>query len=725
MKSIKSKILVFLSFLFSLFFVGSAFSAYIFSERTNLHTDKAKGLMDDISNNFELDANSYTVYFFPSSKWADYMQANPKSASESLDVYLAKCEANYSFKDQKFGYFPDDEDPYGYKVRYADTCISADTFDQMPIPLTTEKDSEGYYVRFSGWTANFANAIEYGYKSQGIFDYISLYDELSSVVKGQNIYENASINIPKHTLFVFPVLTSGKNYNVGGFHGQTVVRLHDRQLRNVKANWGNDLYFERELYFSQEGKNNDAYYFYNNLKIKENERLYLDFDLKSIGEWINFNNTVTQEGSSYYNSQVTKRADWDGDKFTGNPITYPKDTDKELTPLFDSRKNDNGTYVNPKENGGCAVNEPGIYNIYVYVCENGKENTDAKLGFNKKKLDNSSLVWYEDTSTKDFSSPVANRDRNSKYSVYVKIEKIIEFGLSGGRTKSLQYVDALQMNVMPRKNATTSRYYVLNNVFLEGMNINETITATNKNDGSFYSYPSNISTILMNDGSPIELSSLTASSTQLGDFQEDYKSIYGDSNYQFTEIDTKESPHYSPYSIVSVSISGVKNMFGNTTKNVFFKPEKSGFYCVVAKITITPTKTGVAHVYQLNYDKNSEIALCLGTQINVNAFLYNNGDTIKKDDNKFIDTNDSGNWYAETSVPYGTELTYSTEFTLKDGTTKKLSEILGTGTTASNHLTNHLTGREFRFDAAGKSIKLRRNYAFYIMPGAWKEGELN
>lgn len=725
MKSIKSKILVFLSFLFSLFFVGSAFSAYIFSERTNLHTDKAKGLMDDISNNFELGANSYTVYFFPSSKWADYMQANPKSASESLDVYLAKCEANYSFKDQKFGYFPDDEDPYGYKVRYADTCISADTFDQMPIPLTTEKDSEGYYVRFSGWTANFANAIEYGYKSQGIFDYISLYDELSSVVKGQNIYENASINIPKHTLFVFPVLTSGKNYNVGGFHGQTVVRLHDRQLRNVKANWGNDLYFERELYFSQEGENNDAYYFYNNLKIKENERLYLDFDLKSKGEWIYFNNTVTQEGSSYYNSQVTKRADWDGDKFTGNPITYPKDTDKELTPLFDSRKNDNGTYVNPKENGGCAVNEPGIYNIYVYVCENGKENTDAKLGFNKKKLDNSSLVWYEDTSTKDFSSPVANRDRNSKYSVYVKIEKIIEFGLSGGRTKSLKYVDALQMNVMPRKNATTSRYYVLNNVFLEGMNINETITATNKNDGSFYSYPSNISTILMNDGSPIELSSLTASSTQLGDFQEDYKSIYGDSNYQFTEIDTKESPHYSPYSIVSVSISGVKNMFGNTTKNVFFKPEKSGFYCVVAKITITPTKTGVAHVYQLNYDKNSEIALCLGTQINVNVFLYNNGDTIKKDDNKFIDTNDSGNWYAETSVPYGTELTYSTEFTLKDGTTKKLSEILGTGTTASNHLTNHLTGREFRFDAAGKSIKLRRNYAFYIMPGAWKEGELN
>ena len=70
MKSIKSKILVFLSFLFSIFFVGSAFSAYIFSERTNLHTDKANGLMDDIDINYDLDANAYTVYFFPSSKWA-------------------------------------------------------------------------------------------------------------------------------------------------------------------------------------------------------------------------------------------------------------------------------------------------------------------------------------------------------------------------------------------------------------------------------------------------------------------------------------------------------------------------------------------------------------------------------------------------------------------------------------------------------------------------------
>ena len=106
MKSIQSKILVFLSFLFSIFFVGSAFSAYIFSERTNLHTDKAKGLMDDIDINYDLDANAYTVYFFPSSKWANYIQANPKPAEQTLDEYLTNCQANYNFKDQQFDISP-------------------------------------------------------------------------------------------------------------------------------------------------------------------------------------------------------------------------------------------------------------------------------------------------------------------------------------------------------------------------------------------------------------------------------------------------------------------------------------------------------------------------------------------------------------------------------------------------------------------------------------------
>ena len=755
MKSIKSKILVFLSFLFSIFFVGSAFSAYIFSERTNLHTDKANGLMDDIDINYDLDANAYTVYFFPSSKWADYisdyMDKNSMTLAQtiekglSVDQYKSYIQSIVNEDDKKnstisnptgddlikiFGYFPDDEDPFNYKVRYADTCISTDTFDQMPVPETYGRDKELYFIRFSGWTANFNNAIKYGYNSQGTYDYISSYDELSTVVNNQSVYDKKS-----KTLLVFPVLTAGKEYNKktsdGGFKDEKAVRIHNRIAKKVN----NDMYFDRELYFSQEGFGNNAYYFYKNLKVRENEQLYLDFAFG--GDWYNFKNSFTSSWGSYTNTQDTKKSEkWEGE-------SYPNEgtISNNINPLFDT------TGREFSKLGKCAVNQPGVYNIYAYICENGKENTNPDFGFNKKKLTNSPLVWYEDTSNLSYSTTVAYRGdvslvtKTPIYNIYVKIEKITEFGLSGGRTKSLQYVDSLQMNsssqILPPDTSdtstnTSSRYYILNNVFLEGEDINEKITTTNKNDGTLYTYPSNVSTILTNDGVPVEFDELKATQEQLDKFQTDYNKVYGDNSiYKFTEIYKPDSPHYSPYTVVNDD--GKTDLFGNTKKNIFIQPKKSGFYSVVAKMTMTReaiTDTNLTedtkHPYRLKFEK-CQVTLCLGHNIAANVFLYDRRTDknlqIQKSDDKFIDTN--GNWYPKASVPYGTELTYSTEFTLKDGTTKKLSEILGvSGTTATNHLTNHLTGREFRFDAAGKSIKLRRNYAFYIMPGAWQEGEL-
>lgn len=484
------------------------------------------------------------------------------------------------------------------------------------------------------------------------------------------------------------------------------------------------MYFDRELYFSQEGFGNNAYYFYKNLKVREKEQLYLDFAFG--GNWYNFKNNHSW-GSNTQNTKTDEK--WEGE-------SYPHEgtTSNNINPLFDTTRRGKFSKL-----GACAVNQPGVYNIYAYICEKRKENTSADFGFNKKKLTNSSLVWYEDTSDKSNCTTVVYK--LNVYNIYVKIEKITEFGLSGGRTKSLQYVDSLQMNsssqILPPDTSdtstnTSSRYYILNNVFLEGEDINEKITTTNKNDGTLYTYPSNVSTILTNDGVPVEFDELKATQEQLDKFQTDYNKVYGDNSiYKFTEIYKPDSPHYSPYTVVNDD--GKTDLFGNTKKNIFIQPKKSGFYSVVAKMTMTReaiTDTNLTvdtkHPYRLKFEK-CQVTLCLGHNIAANVFLYDRRTDknlqIQKSDDKFIDTN--GNWYAKASVPYGTELTYSTEFTLKDRTTKKLSEILGTGTTATNHLTNHLTGREFRFDAAGKSIKLRRNYAFYIMPGAWQEGELN
>lgn len=737
MKSIKSKILVFLSFLFSIFFVGSAFSAYIFSEKTNLHTDKAEGLMDDILNNYELDANSYTVYFFPSSKWANYIKdtytkATPLKQILSVDNYRKYIGNGTSASDdtlKKYGYFDKDENPFGYKVHYEDTCISLDTFSKVSDPLTTNKDFCGYWIRFSGWTADFENACKYGYDSQGTYDYISSYDELSTK-STQDIYKALGLS---KTVFVFPVLTGGKDYHGGtdSFKDQTVVRIHNRKGEKLYYDNGSyqDMYFGRELYFSQTGRDNNAYYFYKNLRVKEDERLYLDVDLYCNGTWRNFGNKASGISGSYYNSksQETKKGiwDWDGESYDGKVKNQT-----ELTPLFDTRKNDN-TYVNPKENGGCAVNDPGVYNIYVYVCKTDKENKDSSFFFNTKQINNSPLVWFENSNVKNpapfTSMAYSHNGLRTKCNIYVKIEKIYEIGLSGGRTKSLSYTDSLQMNKSDittdsNKNAN-ARYFLLNNVFLEGTDIDEKITSYNKETGLEYTYPSSASVILTNEQKPIKnnIGRIT-DETELSQLNTAFNAQYGSStsdHYDFT--DSKNIYNFVVKAENLKHISNLPFSYQNAD-SIFIQPQKSGFYSIVAKVTMKSEQVGSNRYCNLTID-SCNMAIALGRQVGAQVYLYEKGVTINRaTGNKFIETsNDEGNWYANADVSYGKPLTYDTVFKLKDGTTKKLSEILGTNC----HLTNHLTKREFKFDSAGNSIQLRRNYAFYIMPGAWQEGEIN
>lgn len=729
MKSIKSKILVFLSFFFSIFFVGSAFSAYIFSERTNLHTDEAKGLMDDISNNFELDANSYTVYFFPSSKWANYIKdtytgATPLEQILSVDKYRKYIGTKYTENGtpasddtlKKYGYFDKDENPFGYKAHYEDTCISLDTFSKVSDPLTTNKDSEGYWIRFSGWTANFDNACKYGYDSQGTYDYISSYDVLSTK-STQSIYSTLGLT---KIVFVFPVLTAGKDYNKknkAGFNGQTVVRIHNRDARILSKDDGSfkDMYFGRELYFSQTGKDNDAYYFYKNLRVKGNERLYLDCDIRSQGDWINFSNTVTEYsdwGTKYNNSQITKSAKWDGNE-------YPGEGTSELTPLIDTTEK--------TSLGTCAVNKPGVYNIYVYVCEWEKEN--APSDFNSKLPENSPLVWFEDSRTKSNSITTISdkKTKRTRYSVYVKIQKIYEIGLGGGRTKSLSYTDSLQMNKSNIKTDynknTNARYFLLNNVFLEGKDIDEKITSYNKETGSEYTYPSSASVILTNDQNLItpNIGRIT-DGTELKQLNEAFNEQYGSTtsdHYDFTD-----SKNIYDFVVTAADLEHINNLpFSYQNSNsIFIQPEKSGFYSVVAKVTMKSQQVGTNRYCNLTI-ASCDMAIALGRQVGAQVYLYEKGVTINRaTGNKFIETSKAnGNWYANADITYGQPLTYSTVFMLKDGSKKTLREILGT----NSHLTNHLTGREFKFNAAGESIHLKRNYAFYIMPGAWQEGELN
>ena len=793
---------------------GTAFSTFIFSDsdHVNEKSDDGEGFIDDINNNYTLDANSYTVYFFASPAWAHYVNDVERKEGQTLDDYLSFDSylnyfnntlrskqigdynaAKYNIKDigtsgakandlKKIGYYPDvktsdNMDIYGYKKRYADTCISSTTFDSLNNPTTTGRDQEQYRLLFIGWTANIKSAMDYGYNSQGNYDYVSAYDELALLDNAENDCQNEADKV----IFLYPVFTAGKEYaSVANnrTNGETVVRLHGRNTVALTDDDGKVLYagntpkiyFENELYFSQNGSRNAACYSYKNLRVEKNQRLYLDFALSKDGgawggEWYNFWDSVETASGGIWEGELTKL-----DSYKNSLSSRA-----ELRPLFDTV----GEKGKTKENHWCAWDQPGIYNIYVYPhCEGSSglssESDYTKISsyntlsdeFESIQLSNTSLVWYEDPkdSTKQVSSWYTKLGKYFK--VYVKIEQVMELNLGGGRAKSLEQSHGAQLNrsvnIIPSDNKTdssssevvkegeSSRYYVANNVFLEGTEINETLTSFNSTNGKEYHYPSDVSVVLSTGNQAVPV--IKATNETLTDFDAKYHKTYGNENlYNFlnTEVNryklaTKDAMVGDDKEIGGVGLPLFTDSTasdGNT--DYFVRTTDSGFYSVFAKIKLTSKRVDGEftkpdngkedhHYCTLSFD-SCEIGLAYGKPIYSYIYLYQNGTVIKREGKKvensgdFIEVEETkGNWYAKAQVLYGNPLTYSTEFRLRNSeNTITLGKILGVAATgAASHLTNHLTGREFRFDDSGNTIRLRRSYAFYIMPGAWKEGEL-
>lgn len=282
---------------------------------------------------------------------------------------------------------------------------------------------------------------------------------------------------------------------------------------------------------------------------------------------------------------------------------------------------------------------------------------------------------------------------------------------------------------------------------MEGNDIAEEILSYNNQNGEEYKYPSDVTAVLSNDGKPINVSKM--SDTELATFNEGYKTIYGDKYYDFT-ASGKNKYTITNTAAIKSEVNNLPFPKGSYTDDdmIFINPETSGFYSVVAKLTLTtervsgniPNGNNQAedHHYCTVSFTSCEVGLAFGHSIFANVYLYkgkmDGNKTIEKikldSGGKFIDVSETGNWYAkskEESLHYGKPMTYESVFLVREGTTtveKTLGEILGvSGTTSKYHLTNHLTGREFRF-TNGSSINMRRNYAFYIMDGAWQEGEL-
>lgn len=747
----KSKIFIFLSILCSIFFVGGAFSKFYFIDGSEFgeHEDNVHGYMDDIQVNYQLDDNAYTVYFFSSPYWANYINANAQG-TKTLDEWLSvdnykswmskKMSATTDTLLKKYGYYPDggeDTGEFGYKVRYADTCISTDTFTRMSNPTSTGRDAFQYKCLFNGWSYSISSAMSCGYNSQGNYNYVSAFNELALIDNADNDGNSTSNKV----IFLYPVYTAGKRYSTDStkVSQQSVVRLHKRDVNLLRDDNGNLLnwkgylnpsitdqgvYWDTERYLSQSdysvssSNTNRGFYFYNNLVVEDNEQIYLDFDASMGGKWKNFWDCKQSRAEGLWTGEFSE---WSGYSTSGR---------SELKPLFDT------TGKNTKEKQTCAVDETGIYNVYVYLNTNTSTRDSVYTKYFKDITPtNTALVWYEDPKEGASVTYVDN------VYMYVKIERVAQTGFGGGCTKSLEYVSSLQLN---KSNITpydsgSARYYIANNVFLEGKDICDTVTSYTQSDGKEYKYSSDTSAVLSSSSRPAICTKM--STAELKYFDEQYKGVYGQSTpYKFYYSDS--SSDVNKYEIVSAStIKADGKVLENIpfpsdsykdSDAIFIRPEKSGFYSVVVKFNMTSNAVSGRHYRTISYTA-CEIALAFGQAAYNYVYLYEKGTKINTDDDgHFIitdSTNAKCNWYAYAKIDYGQSLTYSTVFTSRTDSTKTwiLGDLLGVSgtTTASKHLTNHLTGRLFRFDSSGYSIKVKRNYAFYIMDGEWKEGELN
>lgn len=739
---IKSKIFLFLSIICSIFFVGSAFSKFYFIDGSKFgeHEDKVHGYMDDIQVNYQLDDNAYTVYFFSSPYWARYIKNNPRG-SKTLDQWLSVDNYKTWMKNnqaattdtllKKYGYYEDggeDSGEFGYKVRYADTCISNDTFSRLSNPTSTGRDQFQYKCLFNGWTYSITSAINCGYNSQGNYNYVSAFDELSLIDNADNDGDSTSNKV----IFLYPVYSAGKRY---GTVKQSVVRLHGRDVNLLKDDSGNlldyngkanpststqGIYWDREWYLSQtdystsSSNTNRGFYFYKNLLVNSGEQLYIDVDTSMNGTWRNFWDGYGSRDQGLWTGEFSK---WSG---------YSTSSRYELKPLFDTT----GNGTNTKENNRCAVNETGIYNIYVYL-NTTMDTSDSVYTTYFKDItpSNTALVWYEDPATGSRSVTYFN----GVY-VYIKIERVAQVGLGGGNTKSLEYSSSVQLNksnIVPSE-TSSARYYIANNVFLEGKDISDTITSYKKSDNTEYKYPSDSSAVLSNNSEPAICQKMADS--ELKTLTTKYQSVYGTNTpYKFWNTDKDVAYEKNNFDIVSINTiksdgKTIENIpFPSTgytdTDTYFIRPEKSGFFSVVVKFNMTSNAVSGKHYRTISYTA-CEVALALAQAAFNYVFLYEEGTTITMNGH-FVQTDATkGNWYASAKIDYGKSLTYDTEFTFRTSTAiKTLRELLG-GDTISKHLTNHLTGREFRFDSSGNSIKVKRNYAFFIMDGDWKEGEV-
>lgn len=663
--------------------IGAAYAGFVYSNKVDTKTDTNLGKIDDIKPNFKLDENNYTIYFFPSMQAVDLNFNNDFSEAN----IRSKIDGASNKESDKWGQWTEDNSYYPKKIEtHGGPSISLQQFENIGEPYSGDYDNypswiTKYTLQFSGWTSD-KEASKNGYKSQGDYNYISAFDDLTKIDETSQDGTNANDKV----VFVYPIFTTGKAY----------ITEKNNHVVKLTASMPNPAQPSKKItkprYLSRiDGAENTTYFYYKNLVINENE--LWTWDLSFAGQ---SSNRAWYSDWPYYRS--------DGSSEAPSYYIYKSNFDNSL------------------------IKEAGIYNIYAYLQrKDGKNATFDEDAANKSLFStdiNSNLLplIHEDdfTNPNDFKASLGTWPGGHSFWLFVKIEKVYEFRLAGTEGRGFTFDTAGQLYV---SNFSSAKYtdpklgklwkmYYLDNVFMEkGKNnlfteyINPSNNNTYKIRNTVFSFlPSDENLATINGIGPMTSEELTFVNEKELDLnvKGNYKGVSSETESTYKKIKKEgippESPYYSEY------IKNPENLPnyapGKDYTEYFFASEfkYSGFCKVLIKVDFATSgehkgKPTSIRVAVAPYLTNVHKVYVYPDETNLVTFRDPETNLIDPENNTTLKAIELTSFEMNASEDY---VLNDQEITLRDGSKKMLSAYL-TDYDVIDHLTN-------------KAIKIGKSY---------------
>ncbi len=725
LRSFLTKSLLFLLVLAPVLSIGTAFSIFYFGDdpsiKKNVNSDE---YIDDVKPNYKFAEDTYTVYFFPNRGYADLVYTSIVQASVTdaaaaeavLDTYTASAASTYynnnksyysrstnaSSADARFfGYWEDADGniDYGYKKLTVETALTKAQYTQIGSPKTTALDHNAYTTSFCGWSCDLVNCRSYSFLSMGDLEYTSLFEPLRSVDEVTNSTLGSSrsmCGMPKGSkiIFAYPIFSAGGNtYNSVSPSAQTHVRIHGDVATCVAVTYGSkkDYSFDEEYETSMSGTNSSSntctYHYYKNLVVDEASIYYLDFCFNDgNGNWLNY-----KIGSAYSATVGSKSPMSSGSYSVGDKITG-----MSYDALF------YGSNSGKTNSSGATHYGEGVYNIYALASKNTTSGTGYTT-FTGITRSNTPLMLFQDPS----SSSSSGYAYSGSWKLYVKIEKIAEFGLAGVSSPlSLNDADnSLETFLRCDSGTYSNAPYVdfqVNNVYIDGEK-SKSKKYFSSSKGS-YAFQSNVFTTLSTSFEFDDIDMVSLSQSEIDTYNTKMSSAYPLTHKEFYPSDsvrglssTSDNRTFDGGS----DGTAVPTSYFENTGNLDFTFKQTNFFRITAD---TPNYYDILIRVYCEAAAPTSItkigfALAPHDTNNLNIWIYDGSDgkiesaaDLARDSDGFIDTDASEYLIGTITAEVGDILATTTVVTPENGygdgvTSLTVADYLGSDKVFIDHLT--------------------------------------